>query len=397
MKYDFDCIVDRSNNFSAKWSEMDKKYGSNDLLPMWVADMDFKTAPCIVDAIRERLDQGIYGYTTRPDSYNESIVNWVKKRHNWDIKSEWLIYSPGVIPSISLLIQQLTNEGDKIIIQQPVYSPFANVVKDNNRELVVNPLKQDESGRYIMDYEDLESKIDENVKLFILCNPHNPVGRVWEKEELIKLGEICLKNNIKVISDEIHSDIIFKGYRHIPFASISDEFAKNSITCIAPTKTFNIAGLQTSVVVLPNEDDYKMLDKAFTTIDIKRNNCFSLVANEAAYNHGEEWLEELLEYLEGNIDFLIDYIKTNIPQIKVVKPEGTYLVWLDFSDLGLDDNDLSNLIKEKAKVALNGGLAFGPEGKGYQRINLACPRSMVKESLERIKSAVDSLNKSVSV
>lgn len=397
MKYNFDCIIDRSNNFSAKWSEMEKKYGSNDLLPMWVADMDFKTAPCIVDAIRERLDQEIYGYTTRPDSYNESIVNWVKKRHDWDIKSEWLIYSPGVIPSISLLIQQLTKEGDKIIIQQPVYSPFANVVKDNNRELVVNSLKKDENGRYVMDYEDLESKIDKNVKLFILCNPHNPVGRVWKKEELIKLGEICLKNNIKVISDEIHSDIIFKNYKHTPFASISEAFAKNSITCIAPTKTFNIAGLQTSVVVLPNEDDYKLLDKAFTTIDIKRNNCFSLVASQAAYNHGEEWLEELLEYIEGNIDFLIDYLKTNISQIKVVKPEGTYLVWLDFSDLGLDDDDLSHLIKEKAKVALNNGLAFGVEGKGYQRINLACPRSMVKESLERIKKAVDSLEKSISL
>lgn len=397
MKYNFDCIIDRSNNFSAKWSEMEKKYGSNDLLPMWVADMDFKTAPCIVDAIRERLDQEIYGYTTRPDSYNESIVNWVKKRHDWDIKSEWLIYSPGVIPSISLLIQQLTKEGDKIIIQQPVYSPFANVVKDNNRELVVNSLKKDENGRYVMDYEDLESKIDKNVKLFILCNPHNPVGRVWEKEELIKLGEICLKNDIKVISDEIHSDIIFKSYKHTPFASISEAFAKNSITCIAPTKTFNIAGLQTSVVVLPNEDDYKLLDKAFTTIDIKRNNCFSLVASQAAYNHGEEWLEELLEYIEGNIDFLIDYLKTNIPQVKVVKPEGTYLVWLDFSDLGLDDDDLSHLIKEKAKVALNNGLAFGVEGKGYQRINLACPRSMVKESLERIKKAVDLLEKSISL
>ncbi|CAH2214588.1 MalY/PatB family protein [Tepidibacter aestuarii] len=397
MKYDFDCIIDRSDNFSAKWSEMEKKYGSNDLLPMWVADMDFKAAPCIVDAIRDRLDQEIYGYTTRPDSYNESIVNWVKRRHNWDIKSDWLIYSPGVIPSISLLIQQLTNEGDKIIIQQPVYSPFANVVKDNNRELIVNSLKKDENGRYVMDYEDLESKIDKNVKLFILCNPHNPVGRVWEREELIRLGEICLKNNIKVISDEIHSDIIFKGYKHTPFASISEEFSQNSITCIAPTKTFNIAGLQTSVVVLPNEDDYKMLDKAFTTIDIKRNNCFSLVATEAAYNNGEEWLEELLQYLEGNVDFLIDYVKTNIPQINVVKPEGSYLVWLDFSELGLDDDDLSNLIKEKAKVALNTGLSFGPEGKGYQRINLACPRSMVKESLERLKKAVDSLENSVSL
>ncbi|WP_042274606.1 MalY/PatB family protein [[Clostridium] dakarense] len=387
MKFNFDEVIDRSNNFSAKWLEMDKKYGTNELLPMWVADMDFKTAPCIIDALKSRLEQEIYGYTTRPDSYNESIVNWISKRYNWNIKSEWLIYSPGVIPTISLIIQEMTNKNDKIMIQEPVYSPFNSVVKDNERELVISPLKKLEDGSYVMDYEDIESKI-KDVKLFILCNPHNPVGRVWTKEELKKLGDICIKHNVKVISDEIHSDIIFKDYNHTPFASISEEFAQNSITCMAPTKTFNIAGLQMSYVILPNTDDYKALDFAFARIDIRRNNAFSLVATEAAYNHGEDWLEELLEYLEGNMDFAINYIKENIPSLKVKKPEGTYLLWVDFSELGLNDDELNRLLVEKGRVALNNGSSFGVGGHNYQRINLACPRSMVKEALERIKKAI---------
>ncbi|MBO3444925.1 MalY/PatB family protein [Clostridium sp. CCUG 7971] len=387
MKYKFDEVIDRSNNFSAKWSEMDKKYGTNDILPMWVADMDFKTAPCIIDALKSRLEQGIYGYTTRPNSYNQSIVNWILKRFNWNIKSEWLIYSPGVIPTISLIIQEMTNKNDKVMIQEPVYSPFNSVVKDNERKLVISPLKKLEDGSYVMDYEDIESKI-KDVKLFILCNPHNPVGRVWTKEELKRLGDICLKHNVKVISDEIHSDIIFKGYSHTPFASISEEFAQNSITCMAPTKTFNIAGLQMSYVILPNKDDYKTLDFAFSRIDIRRNNAFSLVATEAAYNHGEDWLEELLEYLEGNMDFAINYIKYNMPSLKVKKPEGTYLLWVDFSELGLNENELNKLLVEKSKVALNNGSSFGIGGYNYQRINLACPRSMVKEALERINKAI---------
>lgn len=387
MKFNFDEVIDRSNNFSAKWSEMDKKYGTNELLPMWVADMDFKTAPCIIDALKSRLEQEIYGYTTRLDSYNQSIVNWILKRYNWNIKSEWLIYSPGVIPTISLIIQEMTNKNDKVMIQEPVYSPFNSVVKDNERELVISPLKKLEDGSYVMDYEDIESKI-KDVKLFILCNPHNPVGRVWTKEELKKLGDICIKHNVKVISDEIHSDIIFKGYSHTPFASISEEFAQNSIICMAPTKTFNIAGLQMSYVILPNTDDYKALDFAFARIDIRRNNAFSLVATEAAYNHGEDWLEELLEYLEGNMDFAINYIKYNMPSLKVKKPEGTYLLWVDFSELGLNEKELNKLLVEKGRVALNNGSSFGVGGHNYQRINLACPRSMVKEALERINKAI---------
>ncbi|WP_042276326.1 MalY/PatB family protein [[Clostridium] dakarense] len=387
MSYNFDAVIDRSNNFAAKWSEMDKKYGTNDLLPMWVADMDFKTAPCIIDALKSRLEQGIYGYTTRPASYNESIANWSKRRYGWNIKPEWLIFSPGVIPTISILIQEMTKENDKIMIQEPVYSPFNSVVKQNKRELVISPLIKLEDGNYVMDYEDIESKI-KDVKIFILCNPHNPVGRVWTKEELKKLGDICIKHNVLVISDEIHSDIIFKNHKHIPFGSISDEFAQNSITCMAPTKTFNIAGLQTSQVILPNEEHYKILDDAFIRLDIRRNNAFSLVATEAAYNHGEDWLNEYLEYIEGNIDFAINYINENIPSLKVKKPEGTYLLWVDFSDTGLSDEEITKALVEKGKVALNSGDSFGTGGKGYQRINIACPRSMVEGGLNRIREAI---------
>ena len=388
MRYNFDEVIDRSNNFSAKWSEMDKKYGSNDLLPMWVADMDFKTAPSVIDAIRERLEQGIYGYTTRPSSYNESIVNWASRRYGWNIKSDWIIFSPGVIPSISLIIKEMTNINDKIMIQEPVYSPFNSVVKDNDRELVISPLIKLEDGNYVMDFEDIESKI-KDVKMFILCNPHNPVGRVWTKEELKRLGDICIKNNVKVISDEIHGDIIFKGNKHIPFASISEEFAQNSITCTAPTKTFNLAGLQMSQIILPNKEDYKKLDSAFARLDIRRNNAFSLIATEAAYNHGENWLDKLLEYIEGNVDFAIKYIKENMPVLKVKKPEGTYLLWVDFSETGLSDEEVTKALVEKGKVALNNGISFGVGGKGYQRINLACPRSMVEEGLNRIKMAIE--------
>lgn len=387
MSNNFDAVIDRSNNFAAKWSEMDKKYGTNDLLPMWIADMDFKTAPCIIDALRDRLEQGIYGYTTRPASYNESIASWADRRYGWKINPKWLIFSPGVIPTISILIQEMTKENDKIMIQEPVYSPFNSVVKQNKRELVISQLIKLKDGNYVMDYEDIESKI-KDVKVFILCNPHNPVGRVWTKEELKKLGDICIRHNVLVISDEIHSDIIFKNHKHIPFGSISEEFEQNSITCMAPTKTFNIAGLQTSQVILPNEEHYQILDNAFIRLDIRRNNAFSLVATEAAYNHGEDWLNEYLKYIEENMDFAINYIKENIPSLKVRKPEGTYLLWVDFSETGLSDEEIAKALVDKGKVALNSGESFGTGGKGYQRINLACPRAMVEDGLSRIKKAI---------
>lgn len=390
MSFNFNKIIDRTNNFSAKWSEMNKNFGSNDLLPMWVADMDFLTAPCIMEALKDRLEQGIFGYTTRPSSYNESIVNWLDNRFSWKIKKEWLMFSPAVITSISLLIQNLTQKNDKIMIQEPVYSPFHNIVELNERDLVISPLIKLDDGSYIMDYEDIEAKI-KDVKIFILCNPHNPVGRVWAREELTRLGQICLKHNVIVISDEIHSDIILKNHKHIPFASISKEFCKNTITCMAPTKTFNLAGLQSSFLVMSNPYYYEVMDRAFSTLDIKRNNAFSLVATEAAYNYGEDWLDELIKYIEDNVDFAIEYIKTHMPKLKVKKPEGTYLLWVDFNSLNVDEKDLKDALINKGKVALNSGSSFGIGGDGYYRINLACPRAMVLEALKRIEFAINSL------
>jgi len=389
MKYDFNRVIDRSNNYSAKWSEMGVKYGKDDLIPMWVADMDFEAAPEIIEVMQKRLAQGIFGYTTRPESYNDSIANWMKSRHNWEIKNEWLLYSPGVIPSISLIIRHMTKPGDKIIIQQPVYSPFSSVVTDNGRQLVVNVLKKGSTGRYEMDFDDFENKVREgDVKLFLLCSPHNPVGRVWSRDELTRIGNICMKYNVKVIADEIHGDLVFKNHTHIPFASISETFAQNSITCIAPTKTFNIAGLQMSSVVLPNANDYKVLDEAFTLIDIKRNNCFSLVASEVAYNHGEAWLTEMLKYVEENMDYVVSYVQQYMPKVKVFKPEGTYLILLDFKDLGIDDETLKRILVEDAQVALNDGVSFGAGGDGRQRMNVACPKATVVEVLNRINVAL---------
>ena len=390
MKFNFDRIIDRTNNFSAKWSEMNKNFGTNNLLPMWVADMDFLTAPCVMEALKDRLEQGIFGYTTRPSSYNESIVNWLDNRFSWKINQEWLMFSPAVITSISLLIQNLTQKNDKIMIQEPVYSPFHSIVESNERNLVISPLVKLDDGSYVMDYEDIEAKI-KDVKVFILCNPHNPVGRVWTREELTRLGEICLKHNVLVISDEIHSDIILKNHKHTPFASISKEFSENTITCMAPTKTFNLAGLQSSFLVISNPYYYEVMDKAFSILDIKRNNAFSLVATEAAYNYGEDWLYELIKYIEGNVDFAIDYIKNHMPQLKVKKPEGTYLLWVDFSNLNVDKKDLKNALINKGRIALSDGSSFGIGGDGYYRINLACPRSMVLEGLKRIEFAIKSL------
>lgn len=389
----FSTIYERRNTHSAKWDMLEQVYSiddATDVLPMWVADMDFLTAPCIMEALKDRLEQGIFGYTTRPSSYNESIVNWLDNRFSWKIKKEWLMFSPAVITSISLLIQNLTQKNDKIMIQEPVYSPFHNIVELNERDLVISPLIKLDDGSYIMDYEDIEAKI-KDVKIFILCNPHNPVGRVWTREELTRLGQICLKHNVIVISDEIHSDIILKNHKHIPFASISKEFCKNTITCMAPTKTFNLAGLQSSFLVMSNPYYYEVMDRAFSTLDIKRNNAFSLVATEAAYNYGEDWLDELIKYIEDNVDFAIEYIKTNMPKLKVKKPEGTYLLWVDFNSLNVDEKDLKDALINKGKVALNSGSSFGIGGDGYYRINLACPRAMVLEALKRIEFAINSL------
>ncbi|HAJ32575.1 MAG TPA: cystathionine beta-lyase [Candidatus Atribacteria bacterium] len=393
MKYNFDEIIDRNKYHSVKWDELETTFGAipKDVLPMWIADMEFRSPKPIIEAIKKANEHGIYGYTSRPLSYYQAIIDWMEKRHNWKIKKDWIAYSSGVVPALSLIIRAFCQPGDKVIVQPPVYYPFFRVIENNGCHIVNNPLKLS-NKKYFMDWEDLERKIDDpRAKLLIFCSPHNPVGRVWQKEELIILGEICLKHNIIVVSDEIHADILFKGYRHIPFASISLAFAHNSITCTAPSKTFNLAGLQTSSIIIPNKKYYKIYKNILDSLALDENNVFGLVALEAAYRNGEEWLEQLLSYLNENLEFLMKYFKERIPKIKVIKPEGTYLVWLDCRQLGFNAKDLNNFMIKKAGVALDDGYWFGTEGKGFMRINIACPRSFLEEGLKRIERAVSSI------
>ena len=394
MKFNFNEKVDRSKNHAAKWEEMGAKFGSNDLLPMWIADMDIKTAPEIVEAIKEKADQAIFGYVYRPASYYETAAAWCEKRFGYKIDPKTLIHSPGVVPSMNMLVKMLTKEDEKVLIQIPVYPPFAASVKTGKRTLVTNELVKDENGYYTIDFEDLEKKLsDEKVTLMILCNPHNPVGRVWKKEELQKIGDLCVKYNVRILADEIWRDLVLPGYSHTPIASLSREIENITITCFSPTKTFNIAGLQASFAVFPREEEWKAFDNELGEMDIKRNNPFSLVGFEAAYNHGEEWLSELLVHLEGNAQYVADFVKERLPEIKTVKPEGTYLMWLDFNGLNITPEEITDMLIKDAKVAMNDGASFGANGKGFARMNIACPRYMVEDAMARIEKAVKNLKK----
>ena len=394
MKFNFNEKVDRSKNHAAKWEEMGAKFGSNDLLPMWVADMDIKTAPEIVEAIKEKADQAIFGYVYRPASYYETAAAWCEKRFDYKIDPKTLIHSPGVVPSMNMLVKMLTKEDEKVLIQIPVYPPFAASVKTGKRTLVTNEFVKDENGYYTIDFEDLEKKLsDEKVTLMILCNPHNPVGRVWKKEELQKIGDLCVKYNVRILADEIWRDLVLPGYTHTPIASLSREIENITITCFSPTKTFNIAGLQASFAVFPREEEWKAFDNELGEMDIKRNNPFSLVGFEAAYNHGEEWLSELLVHLEGNAQYVVDFVKERLPEIKTVKPEGTYLMWLDFNGLNITPEEITEMLIKDAKVAMNDGASFGANGKGFARMNIACPRYMVEDAMARIEKAVKNLKK----
>lgn len=388
MKYDFDTVLDRSSNFAAKYDELGKKFGKDDLIALWVADMDFKVANPIIEAIQSRAAQGIFGYTSRPDSYFQAIQQWLKNKHEWTTDTQLMIHCPGVVPSLSLLIQHFTQPGDNIIIQPPVYYPFFDVVKNNGRTLLENPLKL-VNGQYEMDYDHLESLAKSGAKMLLLCSPHNPIGRVWRKDELVRLGEICLAHGIVIIADEIHSDLVFSGHKHTPFATISEEFRKNTYTCIAPSKTFNLAGLQASITIFPNANDRNKFDEILGNLDIRRNNCFSLVASEAAYRYGDEWLQQVKEYIEGNFSFIQDFCKKNIPQIHPNFPEGTYLVWIDCRELGMDKDELHNFMINEAKLALDDGYWFGDAYAGYMRLNAACPRSIIAQALERWQNAIE--------
>lgn len=392
MKYNFAQEIKRLNTACEKWDDLENRFGVKDVISMWVADMDFQSPPSVIEALKQRAEHGVYGYTLRSDSYFEAITDWLKRRHQWSVNKEWITHSPGVIPALSLIIRSFTQPGDKIVIQPPVYHHFSRVIRVQEREVINNPLKL-EDGRYTMDFDDLEAKIDPKVKMLILCSPHNPVGRVWSEEELMRLGQICIKHNILVVADEIHFDLVYKKHSHVPFARISEEFLDRSITCIAPSKTFNLMGLQVSSIIIPNKELRDRYNKKVNDLSIGSPNTFGVVASEAAYRHGEEWLDQLIDYLQENLNYLIDYFTKKIPQIKVIQPEGTYLVWLDCRAMGLSAKELDDFMLQRAKVAMNEGYIFGNEGEGFMRMNIACPRSILEKSLQQMEQAIHSLCK----
>lgn len=405
MKNDFSTIINRKGTNSSKWDNCKDIFGRDDIIPMWVADLDFKAPKEVISAMEEKLKHGIYGYTYRPESFYDSIVDWVKRRHNWDIKSEWITFTPGVVPAISIGIQTFTQPGDKVIIQPPIYPPFYSTVKNSGRITIENKLNNI-NGQYHMDIDKLKEQIkaadisftnntygvnnnfDDKVKMFLLCNPHNPTGRVWTKEELLNLGKICTENNILIVSDEIHSDIIYSGNKHIPVASLSKELEQSTITCIAPSKTFSLAGLSTSVAIIPNDKIRNMFNNTLETLHIGGGNIFGSVALEAAYSYGEEWLDELLVYLEENRNFLIKFFEERIPKIKPIHSQSTYLVWLDCSELGLEGRELMDFFVNEAKVGVNPGKAFGQNYGNFVRLNIGCPRKTLEEGLKRIETAL---------
>ncbi len=385
-KYNFDEIVPREGTNCIKYDALERFFGSKDVLPLWVADMDFKTPDFIVEAIKKRTEHEIFGYTFRDDSYYNSIIGWMKRRHNWEIQKEWISFSPGVVAGLTFGIEAFSKPGDGVVVQPPVYFPFFDCVKGTKRKLIENPLKI-ENGRYTFDFEDLKAKINKRTKLLLLCNPQNPGGTVFTKEELTELAKICLENKIMVISDEIHSDLIFKGHTHIPFASLSEEIAQNCMVSMAPSKTFNVAGFSSSLVIIPDKSKFIRYERAIGVAHLYMGNIFGSVAMEAAYSHGDEWLDQMLAYLSENYKYLENFFKTKLPKVKIMKPEATYLIWLDFREYGMKNTELMKFTVENAKVGLNDGGRFGIGGDGWLRINIGCPRSVLTEGLERLKKA----------
>jgi len=398
LKYDFNRICSRKNTNCAKWDTIKTTFGSDDVIPMWVADMDFPAARPIVEALQTRAEHEFYGYTQPGPGLIEAVVERLQRKFGWRIEPEWVVFTPGVIPALNVAVRALTHPGDEVILQEPVYYPFFPTVKQSGCQIATNELKLS-GGRYEMDFAELESKFHpkasmhdtpSRVKAIILCNPQNPIGRLWNREELVRLGEIVIGHGATVISDEIHCEIIFKGHKHTPFASISREFEQNCIVCMAPSKTFNLPGLAASSIIIPD----KKLRDSFNEIRrgiVHGPNLFGLVAMEAAYRYGDEWLEQLLDYLQENLDFTLVYFTEKIPKIRVIKPQGTYLIWLDCRALGLDHMALRDFMRKKAKVGLDDGFLFGAGGSGFQRMNIACPRAILKEALGRIETACNSL------
>jgi len=389
MKYNFDEIVNRENTASVKYDLRTEIFGKKDVIPMWVADMDFKTPDFIINAIKERTKHEVFGYSIRPKSYFSAVVNWLKRRHHWEIQEEWISFGPGIVPAINMAVLAYSNEGDKIIVQPPVYFPFFSAIENNNRTMVENPLVL-KNNRYCIDFKDLEEKL-KDAKMLLLSNPHNPGGSVWTKEELKKLGELCVKNNVLIMSDEIHADLVFSEYTFTPLASISEAIANYTVTFIAPSKTFNMAALATSSVISSNKELKEKYDKVLDTIHVGMGNVFGTVASEAAYKNGDEWLDQLMDYLSENLDLMQDFFEEKIPGIRMIRPEGTYLVWLDCSELDLKGKDLKDFMIEDAGLGFNDGRMFGTGGEGFMRMNIACPKQTILDALIRLEKAVINL------
>lgn len=390
MNYKFDEIIDRKNTNSVKYGKLEHYFGKDELLPFWVADTDFNVPDCISNAIIQRAKHAIYGYSFRGKECILSVQNWLKTRHNWEVKEEWISSSPGVVTALSLLLMSLTEKGDSIAVQPPVYHPFFHVINDTERRLIHNPLIRTENS-YKMDFDHLEQLAKEGLKAIIISNPHNPVGRVWNKDELLKLGEIAKKYNLLIISDEIHQDLIYKKYKHTVLASLSDDLAQRTITCIAPSKTFNVAGLASSVIIIPNQELKKAYEKLLCAMHLDSGNLFGHIAMQAGYEHGAEWLEQLIDYLQGNVDTVREYLEKKIPKIKLVEPEATYLLWLDCRELGISSDQLNTILIEEGGIALNKGTTFGKEGNGYMRLNIGCSKSMLIKGLQLLESAVNKI------
>ena len=389
MKYNFDEIIDRRNTSCVKFDAVAERLGRNDFIPLWVADMDFLSPPCVIEALRKRVEHGIFGYTFPSPQYYRSIIDWLEKRHCLTVKKECLTFVPGIVKGIAFVLDEFTEKGDKVIIQPPVYHPFRIITEGLERQVVTNPLVL-ENGRYRMDVDGLKKTVAENdCKVFILCNPHNPGGRIWLPEELAEVAEICNEKDILVISDEIHADLALPGNKHTPFAAVSEKAAQNSITFMAPSKTFNIAGIVSSFAVIPNPAIYKRYVEYLEKRELNQGNLFAYTATQAAYESGEDWLNELLKYIQGNIDFVSNFIEKNIPQIKVMKPEASFLLWLDCRELGLSQKELVRLFTDKAHLMLNNGTMFGKEGEGFMRMNVGSPRAVIEKAMNNLKNAID--------
>ncbi|QDP40957.1 MalY/PatB family protein [Radiobacillus deserti] len=382
----FEKVVNRKNTKSVKWDMVKKLYGSNEVIPMWVADMDFPVPNAVTETLSERVSHQIYGYTLTDANVNQSVMNWVKRRHQWDIDENWIVYSPGVITTLHLAVQAYTEPGDAILIQTPVYAPFYDLVNLHDRKLLTNPLEL-RSGKYEINFNHLETQFQKGVKAFILSNPHNPVGRVWTKEELTRMAKLCEQYDVLILSDEIHADLIHQPNSHIPIASLCQEIANRTITCMSPTKTFNLAGLRISFAIISNKEKKLLLKKQFKKQGLGILNTMGILALEAAYQEGEEWLEELLEVLDTNISLVRDAFSTR-DEITLIEPEGTYLLWLDCRAMRLSQKELKQFMQEDAKVGLNDGIEFGKEGEGFMRINVACPTETLHLGLNRILEAL---------